>query len=135
MNFEYLDHTSEAKFRAYGKSKEEAFSNAALALFNLLLDTEKVKDVKEHTVQVKANDDKELMFDFLDKLIFLQDVEGFMLHKVKTLTIKENKLEAVLSGDHYNNYETHGEVKAPTYNDMEIEEKNGKWVIQVVVDV
>ena len=38
MKFKYLSHTSEAKFQAFGKSIEEAFSNVALALFNMLTD-------------------------------------------------------------------------------------------------
>ena len=43
MRFEYLDHTADVKFRAYGDSLEKAFGNAALAMFNVMVDTSGVK--------------------------------------------------------------------------------------------
>ena len=41
--YEYLEHTAEAKFAAYGKTIEEAFSNAAIAMENIIVETEKIK--------------------------------------------------------------------------------------------
>ena len=41
----------------------------------------------------------------------------------------------VIKGDDVSKYETHGHVKAITYNDMFIKEEKGKVVIQVVLDV
>ena len=43
MKYKYLDHTADAKFQAFGKSLEEAFENAALAAFNIIVKTEDVK--------------------------------------------------------------------------------------------
>ena len=34
--FEFLEHTADAKFRAYGTDMDAAFSNAALALKQLI---------------------------------------------------------------------------------------------------
>ena len=39
--YEYLEHTADVKFLAYGKTLEEVFENAALAMFNVMIDTEK----------------------------------------------------------------------------------------------
>jgi len=132
----YLDHTSEAKFQAFGKDVEEAFKNTALAVFNLVVNTEKVHPRIKKTIEAEAKTPLSLLFEFVDQLVFIQD-EGFMLHKVIELKIDNLKLKATLTGDDHKNYETHGEVKAPTYNDMKIEllEDKNIYMIQMVVDV
>ena len=43
VKFKFLEHTADAKFQAYGKNMEEAFSNAALAMFSIITDTKKIK--------------------------------------------------------------------------------------------
>ena len=40
--YKFFEHTADAKFQAYGKSVEEAFSNAALAMFSVITDTSKI---------------------------------------------------------------------------------------------
>ena len=44
--YEYLEHTAEAKFAAYGKTMEEAFSHAAVAMENIIVETEKIKPIE-----------------------------------------------------------------------------------------
>ncbi len=134
--YRYLDHTSEAKFQAYGKTLEEAFSNAALAMFHLVYEPSKVNGKDEKKIRITAHSNTALLFDFLDKLIFIQD-EGFLLNKVVELRIKNMNLTATLLVDDHKNYATLGEVKAPTYNDMliEFDEKKKVYVVQCVVDV
>ena len=63
--YEFLDHTADAKFRAYGKSLEEAFSNAAAALTGIMFDAEKVEAKTNKSIQVEAGDLKSLLVAFL----------------------------------------------------------------------
>lgn len=137
--FEYLEHTADAKFRAYGKTLEEAFSSVALAFFNLLIDTNTVRPVITKQITAKSRSKESLLFDFVDELVFLLSAEGFLLSSVQSLKIDQTndgfQLTATLVGDDHKNYDTHGDVKAATYNDMLIQEKPGQVMIQMVVDV
>jgi SHS2 domain-containing protein len=133
MKYKFLEHKADAKFQAFGKTLEEAFSNAALAMFSLMTDIKKVKGKIKKKISVKGHDRKALLYNFLEELLFFLDRDGFLLHKIKRIKIIDNKLEAVVLGDKVNNYETHGEVKAVTYNEMEIKEK--PYMVQVVVDM
>ena len=36
--FEFLEHTADVYIRAYGKTMEEAYENAALAMFEVMTD-------------------------------------------------------------------------------------------------
>ncbi|MBT3464608.1 archease [archaeon] len=139
MKFRYLDHTADIKFQAYGDSLEEAFSNSALAMYNSIVDIDNVKPVLKFKVNSKAKKLMTLLYKFMEELIILLDTEGFIATKINTLTINEDdqgyEIHATLSGDEAKNYETHGDIKAMTYSDMEIKEKDGKFMIQVVLDI
>src|SRR3989338_2619855 len=101
--FEFIPHTADVKFLAYGKTLEEAFAHAALATFATMTDIKKVKAKKKKKVSVKAKSKETLLYDFIQELLFLVDTEGFLLSKVDSLIIKEMKsvlsLTVVLLGD------------------------------------
>lgn len=137
--YEYLPHTAEAKFAAYGKTLEEAFSHAALAMENIIVDTEKVKAKIKKKITIETKHLKALLYDFLQELLVLFDSERFALYCVSSLHIQQKGsdyiLEATVSGDDAQYYEIHSGVKSVTYNEMEIvQDKNG-WKIVVVLDV
>ncbi|MCK4967511.1 MAG: archease [Candidatus Aenigmarchaeota archaeon] len=137
--YEYLEHTADAKFKAYGKTLESAFSNSALAVFNIIVDTKKVDSKIKKEIKLSGKNKESLLFDFLDELLFFLDSENFILHEVLDIEIINKNDEFLLSanvvGDEINEkYEVAGIVKAITYNEMEIIKKNGSWVITAVVD-
>src|SRR3989344_359379 len=100
--YEYFEHTADIKFRAYGKNLDEAFSNVALAFFNLVIDTNTVKPVVSKSIHVSTTKKESLLFDFVDELVYLLS-EGFLLHKVEKLTVvqkgKDYELNATLLMD------------------------------------
>lgn len=140
MKYEFLDHTADVKFKAYGKTLEEAFENAALATFSIMTDIGVVKEVKEFEVNIKSTSYEALLYDFLDELIYLLDTESFLLKYVKSLSIDSDSLQlrAVLVGDcqdKIEDYEVHTFVKAVTYNDMYIKKVDDGYELQVVHDI
>lgn len=138
MRYEYLSHTAEAKFAAYGKTLEEAFCSAALALENIMVKTATVKVVNKKLFSVKAKNVQALLYDFLQQLLILFDSEGFVLHTVDVKIVEQEgmyTLTATLSGDKANKYEILSGVKSVTYHEMEIVEDKKEWKIVVVVDV
>lgn len=139
MKYKYLDHTADAMFESYGKDMEEAFVNSALAMFNILTDITKVKSEKKFEIEVKANSYEKLLFDFLGELLFYLDTEHMLFSKFDNMKITkvDNKYELFCSaiGDLASNYDTHGDIKAPTYNEMSIKETDDGVIIKAVVDI
>ena len=134
MKFKFLEHRADAKFQAFGKTLEEAFANSALAMTSVMTDPIKIKSKIKHKISVESTDKKSLLYNFLEQLLILLDTKKFLLHKIRNLTIKDNKLTAELIGDNFNNqYKIKINIKAVTYNDMFIKEK--PYIIQVVVDI
>lgn len=137
--YKFLKHTADAKFQAFGNTLEEAFSNAALATVSLMWNSEKIRREIKREVKVEGKDLKQLLCSFLEEILYLLDTERFLLSFVENIKIekKESKyfLEASFKGDTYSEmYEMDGDVKAITYNEMEIM-YNNIVTLQVVVDV
>lgn len=137
--FIYLDHPADAKFQAFGRTLEEAFAQAALAVASLMWEPGKIKKRQRRTVLVQGKDLEQLLFKFLSEILYLFEAKGFMLAESKEVKIIQGEngysLQAIFEGDNRNNnYAIFGEVKAITYHDMLIRQ-NEEVLIQVVVDM
>lgn len=139
MSYEILEHTADVKFRAVGDSLEEAFSEAVKA-FGEIVGTDPEAGDTRHKVEVESENQEALLFDFLDKLIFLQDTEGAAVCHTEDLEIDETNDEYVLHATIWTDVITGGmnllDIKAPTYNEMEVTYRKGKgWIVQAVLDI
>jgi SHS2 domain-containing protein len=137
--YKYLEHTSDAKFQAFGRTLEEAFSNAALAVASLMWNWENIEKKIEHQLQVRGKDLEQLLVNFLGEIIYLFETKKFLLSSVEKLTVekaeKGYQLKALFKGDRNSDkYKIYGDVKAITYNEMEIESRD-RFLVQVVVDI
>jgi len=138
MKFKFLEHTADIKFQAFGKNLEEAFENSALAMFNSMSD-KKIKTITNKKIKVEGKDLENLLYTFLEELLFLLDSKNFFVSKTK-LKITEGKnkkfiLNADIFGDDAKKYGMKIDVKAVTYNEMFVKKTGKNWVCQVVLDV
>ena len=137
--YEYLPHTADAEFVAYGKTINEAFSNAAEATFGIISETEEIKPKIKKEFKLKAKRLESLLYDFLEELLIYLDTDGWVLSKIDHIKIMQSKedfkLECVCHGDSYKNYEVHGNIKSVTYNNMQIKQTKNGWSLRVVVDI
>jgi SHS2 domain-containing protein len=134
-----LPHTADGKFQAFGRTLEEAFANAALAMSSLMWDWSKVESRVRHFVHVRGIDREQLLVKFLGETIYLFETKQFLLAKADGLRIRPQfdgfSLEALLGGDTLSErYELFGDVKAVTYHELKIEECDG-FTVQIVVDM
>jgi SHS2 domain-containing protein len=137
--YQFLEHTADAKFQAFGQSLEEAFINAVYAMVSLMWDRDKIGRKIQQPVKVRGRDLKQLLVNFLEEVLYLLDSQMFLLHSAEEIKIRREAefylLDGIFLGDNYEKqYRTHGDVKAITYNEMKIH-TNDRFMVQVVVDV
>jgi SHS2 domain-containing protein len=144
--FEYLEHTADVKFRAYGGSPEEMLSNAAMALFNAMIDTSTVEVRETWKVELSSDSLEHLAYGWLSELVFLFETESaafstfeVRLHEIKGSSGKESagwKLLAEVGGEKIDQvrHSFENEVKAITLHQFGVK-KNNHWCLQVVLDV
>ena len=135
MKFEILPHTADGKFKAFGKSLEEQFGNAVLAMFSFMFKIDEIEPKIRKKIHAKGNDEKSLLYNWLEEFLYLLDAEAFIPSKVEkvkiTTTEKGFEITGVFLGDKVGTHKHIGSVKAITYSEMEI--KND--FVQVVVDL
>jgi len=135
QKFKFLEHTADVKFQAYGKSLEEVFKNAALALKETIAGKIKVAGKIKKKIKIKGKDLESLLYNFLEEFLFLLDAKEFLLAKIKNIKISQDRLEAEVVGDKAENYKFTNDVKAITYNQMFVKKLKDKFICQVVLDV
>jgi SHS2 domain-containing protein len=134
--FKILEHIADGKFQAYGNTLEKAFENSAYAMLSLMT-KDKIKKKIKKKIKIKGKNIEQLLYNFLEELLYLIDSQNFILSKIKKIKINQEKIELTceITGDNIKNYEVYGNVKAITYNSMFIKKQKNKFIIQVVVDM
>ena len=135
VKFKFLEHTADVKFQSFGKTIEEAYTNAALALKEAISGKVKIKGKIKKKISIKGHDKISLLYNFLEEFLYFIDAEDFALGEIKGLKITGNKLTAEIVGDKASDYKFTNDVKAITYNEMFVKKSKEKFICQVVVDV
>jgi len=138
--YENLEHTADLKLRSFGKTKEEAFSNMALAMFETITDPLAIDKSDEVSREIEADalDLPALLVDFLSKLLTLSDIGNEIYDRFEVSFMQTDTetwwLKANVYGYGVKGFKT--EIKAVTYNELKLEEdEEGKWVAEVVFDI
>lgn len=138
--FEWVEHPSDIGFRAYGHDLAEAFENAALALFEVMVDTSKVEPREEVKVELEAEDEGALLYDWLERLLYFHDTQNLVMSKFRAKISGINggfKLIARAWGEPFDpaKHPERTAVKAMTYHMMEIKCEPERCSVQAVVDI
>jgi len=139
--YEFLEHVSDAYIAAYGKTLEEAFQNAAEAMFQTMIETRTVSLTLEEMVTAEGRDREALLYNWLETLLLKFDMEGKVYSKFEVEKIEKRNsefaLKATVRGELYDadKHRPKVEVKAVTYHQMKIEEQNGSYRLKFILDL
>jgi SHS2 domain-containing protein len=132
--YENLEHTADLKLRAFGENKEVVFINMAKGMFDNMVDQSnllKDQPVKRE-ISIDSVDLQSLLVDFLNELLYLSDTNDEIYNQFE-LNFKDFELKAMVRG--YKVEKIKLDIKAVTYNDLIIQEKNDQWIAEVVFDI
>ncbi|MDD5473219.1 MAG: archease [Candidatus Methanoperedens sp.] len=138
--YEFLYHIADAKFRAYGSTMEEAFENAALAMFNVMIDTKNLKPRQVREIELPSSDIKMLLADWLSELLYLFEVDGIVFCEFKIDRIEKTGEGFSLTGKargepiDLSRHRFDTQVKAVTFHELEVQQNEEGFWVQVVVD-
>jgi len=136
--FEYLEHTADAEFIAYGQTVDEAFENAALAMAGLMADPATVAASVEKGVELEGEALDALLYDWLSELLYISEVGRLVFSRFSVHVTGDGvyHLKAKVWGE---SIERHPDVflhiKAVTYHGLRFEKRNNIYEAQVVLDI
>lgn len=137
MSYEVIDVAGDIGLRVEGATLEECFVNAAVGLWSLITDLNAVEPKKEIEIEIKEDTLESLLISFLNELIFQFDAYRFIGKSIIELKIKENSLKAKICGETFNpeKHEQKLLIKAATYHNLVIKQKNTHWIAEIIFDI
>lgn len=139
--FDILDHPADMGFRAWAPTVEELFETAAVAVSSILVDLDVIEESTTVDIEVEAEDEDLLLYNWLSEILFLFDAEGVLLKRFDIsgfLTSSGKiKLTAKASGQQYSSerHQIKTYVKAITLHQLKILRKPEKIEAQVYIDI
>ena len=161
--YEYLDHTADVQLHAWGETLVHAFESVVPCMFNYMTDLSTVVVDVDKMVQFTVSGEHEydyylfitiafwlnsivighdldsLLYAYLDEFLFRFSTDGFCCKDAKVLQLDRERFSITVQG----NGETYDlsrhpqgtEIKAITYSNMQIHERQDKSEIYVIVDI
>jgi len=135
-DFEILDHTADVGIIAYGADLNQAFANAARALFSLITELDDVEEVMYRDIELSAPDQESLLVEWLNELIYLFDAENIIFKRFDIIHLNHTQLKARVYGEKVDKskHKLKIGVKAATYHMLKVSKDDG-CKVQVLFDI
>jgi SHS2 domain-containing protein len=137
--YEFKEHTADIIARAYGVTLEEAFGNAARAMFHIITGGAQIGESRQVAFDVESIDLEGVLVGFLSQLIVLHETENLVLSRFEVSMTDEWHLHAVCHGESFDSARHSGgsPVKGVAYHQMEIDkgDSGSPCHVQVLFDV
>jgi SHS2 domain-containing protein len=132
-----FDHTGDLGIEVTAGTLARLFELAAQGMFGLLTDVATIRDSKSVHIQVEASDRAALMVRWLSELNFVHLTEGLLFARFDLESIDDYHLDAVAWGEPFDpgRHPMHTEIKAVTFHDLLVEERNGGWHARIIFDI
>ena len=137
QEFRILEHTADVGFEAFGMTRDQAFVNAARALFSLIVELDEIDSREEVNVRVQGVDPESILVNWLSELLFLFDAERWLFRDFEIESLQEHSLSALARGERFQKSRHRAKllVKAITYHQLALEQTPAGWRAQVYVDI
>jgi len=132
--YEILEHKADLKIRAFGKTKEELFLNMMLGMQQSMKPAIESEEKTMREVKIKSLDFPALLVDFLNEVLYQNQVNKETYNAVNFFKLLDNELAAELSGQ---KIESFGEdIKAVTFHGLDVRQNpDGIWEAIVLFDI
>ena len=136
-SYEIIDHTADVGIIAYGADVKELFSNAALALFSLITEPERIEAKLHLDLEVHSEGRDSLLVEWLNELIYLFDVKHILFNRFDIESLTHNDLKATCYGEDFDpmKHRIKTGVKAATYHMLRLEKNGGGYKSQIIFDI
>lgn len=134
MRYEEIEHTADVGIRAYGKTLDELFANAAEGMFSLIADLKAVRPRGEVVVRLEADDLATLLLRWLSELLYLHETQRVLFSEFE-VKVSGTNLEGQARGEAIDKarHELRLAIKAVTRHRLTVDPERG--VAEVIFDI
>jgi len=128
---------SELAVKVTGDSQADLFANAAFALFDVMLDPDKIEIKERLPLEVEGADRDDLMVNWMRELLYLYQGSGYLLKEFMIREVKDNLVKAEVCGEKIDpdRHEIKQEISAVAINQSRITKTGNLWTAQLIFEV
>lgn len=133
--FKLIEHTADVGLLAYGETLAEAFANAAYGMFSIIAELDEVQETESRRVEISEEDLEGLLFEWLNSLIYLFDVEMLLFKRFDIIYLDGCQLKAICHGEKNDPSRHHLKtgVKSATYHMLKVDRDKNQ--VRVIFDI
>jgi SHS2 domain-containing protein len=132
-----LSHTADLGLRIWGSTLPDLFANAGKALTSTMTDRRRLRLQESRDIAVEAPDREALLVAWLNYLLYLYDLDGFLGRDFDIIAVTQERLTARARGEIFDpeRHVSNTAVKAATYHRLEITRTADGWRATVILDL
>ena len=135
--YRQMPHTADLAWRLWGKDLPELFENAGRALSATLTDRRYLRGRVTREVSLTSVDREALLVDWLNHLLYLFDLDGFLGRDFQVESLTPERLKARVTGESFDpaRHPSRTGVKAATFHQLSVVPVKDGWEATVVLDL
>jgi SHS2 domain-containing protein len=135
--WEHFETEADVGVHAWAATRAEAFAQASLGVFALIVGPEEVTEREHREVRAQADSLERLLVGWINECLYVHEIEGFVVRRVEVDTCTETVVHGVLHGEEVDagRHQLGAIVKAATLHRVLVTESDGRHEVRVIVDV
>lgn len=135
--YRLIDHTADLGMEVFGRDLSTLYTNAGIALFDILVQGPEVRNCEQHSLHMGGIDRADLMVNWLRELLYLWNGRQQVVQQSVIEDLSETYLDAKVMTTNYDTDRHHilREIKAVTYHRIAVAQSQSGWRSQVFFDV
>ncbi len=121
--------------KIWAKTKEELFNEIIFAFSDQITQSDQIKNKIKQKINLKENNFSNLVFRFIEKLIYLKDTKS-LIFKESRIFLNNNQIKGYLFGQKINqDLPIKLDIKAVTYHKFQIKNEKNFYCLYLVFDI
>ena len=135
--YNVIDHTADLGIIVHGANQADLYEKAGMALMHLMVDVKASRKPDFIDISIEGDDPPDLMVRWLGEILYLFSGESLIVTHINIKKITSKNLMAFLGTIPFdeNEHLILSEIKAVTYHQIEVTEKNNTWEARVIFDL
>lgn len=133
-SWHHTPHTADICSVISGDSYAELFESGAAAFYDITKPTLDRRTDSPQTLSLQAESAELLLVDFLSELLYLLEAEKSAAIEYQWRTCSEHSLDVIISLAHVSHLNGVA-IKAVTYHDLQITQKNNRLTTSLIFDI
>ncbi|MCS7102861.1 MAG: archease [Candidatus Korarchaeum sp.] len=137
MGRRFLDLEADVGFEVWSEDLNSLFEEAALTMYEVMVDVRKVVPKVERHIELSAPDLEMLLQNWLSELLFITEIEKLVFSRFKVSIEDGSHLNGKALGEliDLERHDPRTEIKAVTYHRLSVVKEGDIWKCTVVLDI